>query len=57
MRHHVEEEEGKMLPLAERVLKERLQALGDEMAARKQELTQAVGKEEKAPHAREATRT
>jgi hypothetical protein len=39
VRHHVEEEEGEMLPQSEEILgKEELARLGEEMAARKRQL-------------------
>jgi hypothetical protein len=40
--HHIEEEEGEMFPEAEEVLGDRLERLGTQMQARKQQLTAAL---------------
>src|SRR5688500_4111375 len=41
--HHIEEEEGEMLPDAKKTLDDQLEQLGEQMAARKQELLAKVG--------------
>ncbi len=41
--HHIEEEEGEMLPDAEKTLKGDLDQLGDQMKRRKEELLTAMG--------------
>lgn len=41
--HHIEEEEGEMLPDAEKTLKDELEPLGDQMQRRKEELIARMG--------------